>query len=229
MKPEKILKSLEELKGLNPKEYYNWPFGIHMAIGSVLMVIVFVIGVFVDLLPMTNELESIANKEEELKKEFIDKKKQAVNLSLYEEQLVFITKDSNNLLKQLPDKSQMEKLLIDINQAAVSRGLQVELFKPNQEKINDFYAELPINVKVFGDYEAIGNFTADVSRLSRVVIFSNMEIKTEKNTVSLTALLKTFRYLDQSELEEQARKIAEEKKKKKKQAQQAEAPSKGGH
>ncbi len=207
----------EDLKNLNPKEYYNWPISIQILLGVITLILVFIIGVLVDINPLNSELDGYQKKEESLKKEFIDKKRQAVNLDLYKEQLEVVTKDSDNLLKQLPDKSQMEKLLIDINQAAIMRGLSVELFKPNQEKIKEFYAELPIDIKLIGSFEAVGKFTADISQLSRVVIFNNMEINLDKNNqVALIAQIKTFRYLDQEELEEQARKIAEEKKKAKK-------------
>lgn len=214
---EKINLIKEDFKNLNPKEYYSWPLSIQILIGVFALILVFIIGIIVDINPLNSELNNHQKKEETLKKEFIEKKRQAVNLDLYKEQLEVVTKDSDNLLKQLPDKSQMEKLLIDINQAAILRGLSVELFKPNQEKIKDFYAELPIDIKLIGTFEAVGKFTADLSQLSRVVIFNTMEINLDKNNqVSLTAQIKTFRYLDQDELDEQARKQAEEKKKLKK-------------
>lgn len=214
---EKINLIKEDFKNLNPKEYYSWPLSIQILIGVFALILVFIIGIIVDINPLNSELNNHQKKEETLKKEFIEKKRQAVNLDLYKEQLEVVTKDSDNLLKQLPDKSQMEKLLIDINQAAILRGLSVELFKPNQEKIKDFYAELPIDIKLIGTFEAVGKFTADLSQLSRVVIFNTMEINLDKNNqVSLMAQIKTFRYLDQDELDEQARKQAEEKKKLKK-------------
>lgn len=214
---EKINALLMDLKSLNPKEYYNWSAPIQIILGFFVLTLIFIMGIFFDINSLKEELNSFEKKEENLKKEFIDKKRQAVNLDLYKKQLDIITKDSDNLLKQLPDKSQMEKLLIDINQAAILRGLSVELFKPSQEKIKEFYAELPIDIKLVGDFESIGKFTADISQLSRVVIFNNMEINLDKNNqVNLIAQIKTFRYLDQEELEEQARKLAEQKKKEKK-------------
>ncbi len=221
MKKSNLLNFIDELKGLNPKEYYNWPASVNYALGTGLMLVVFGVGFFLHLMPLKEDLDAEIKREEDLKKQFVEKKGQAINLALYEEQLVNITKDSNDLLKQLPNKSQVEKLLIDINQAAVSRGLQVELFKPNAEKINEFYAELPINLKLKGNYEAIGNFTADISMLSRVVIFKDMEVSTnpKESDVTLSAVLKTFRYLDKEELDEQARLAAEAKKKNRKKKQ----------
>lgn len=208
----------EKLKSLNPKEIYAWPMPFQMGIGALVFVGVFAAGTIFDLVPYGDELQASIDKEEQLKKDFVEKKKQAINLSLYKVQLEEITKDSDALLKQLPNKSQIEQLIIDVNQAGIGRGLQFELFKPGAEKINEFYAELPIQIKVNGTYDAIGNFTADVSQLSRVVIFSDMDISTKNGTVTLTAVAKTFRYLDQAELDAQAAKKKEEEKKKKKAA-----------
>ncbi len=206
----------KKLKELNPKEYYDWPFPIHMGVGVLVMIGITLAGAIFHLSPLKDELGASVDKELKLKEEFVDKKKQAINLPLYEKQLDEITKDSDTLLKQLPDKSQMEKLLIDINQAAIGRGLQVELFKPGKEKLNEFYAELPVEIKMSGTYQAIGNFTSDTSQLSRVVLFSDMDISTKNGVVSLTALVKTFRYLDADELAAQAKKKLEEKMKNKK-------------
>jgi type IV pilus assembly protein PilO len=204
-----------KVKELNPKEYYAWPLAAQFGAGALAMLGVIVVGTIFSLMPQQDQADSSVQKEETLKQEFVEKKRQAVNLPLYQKQLDEVTKDSDILLKQLPDKSQMDKLLIDINQAALGRELQVELFKPGTEKINDFYAELPINIKVSGSYDSIGNFTSDMAQLSRVVLFTDMDITTQNGVVTLTALVKTFRYLDQSEIEEKAKKKAEAMKKKK--------------
>ena len=205
-----------KVKELNPKEYYDWPLAAQIGAGTLAMLTVIIAGAVFLIMPKQDEVEASISKEESLKQEFVDKKGKAINLPLYQKQLEEVTKDSDTLLKQLPDKSQIEKLLIDINQAALGRELQVELFKPNPEKINDFYAELPINIKVTGSYEAIGNFTSDMAQLSRVVLFSDMDITTKNGLVTMTALVKTFRYLDLEEIEARNKKKAEEEKKKKK-------------
>lgn len=218
MKNKKIdfAEILGKVKELNPKEYYAWPLAAQFGAGALAMLTVIIAGTVFVVMPKQEEVEAAISKEESLKQEFVDKKGKAINLPLYQKQLDEVTKDSDTLLKQLPDKSQIEKLLIDINQAALGRELQVELFKPSPEKINDFYAELPINIKVTGTYEAIGNFTSDMAQLSRVVLFSDMDISTKNGLVTMTALVKTFRYLDQDELDARAKKKAEEDKKKKK-------------
>lgn len=216
MKNININELLDKFKGLNPKEYYAWPKFIQILLSVVTFLLILMAGVFFDFIPDNDNLEKLKQKEVKLKEDFISKKKQAINLVLYEKQLDDIIKDSNTLLKQLPNKSQIEQLIIDINQAGIGRGLKFELFKPEVEKMNEFYAELPINIKVSGTYDAIGNFTADISQLSRVVLFSDMDVSTKNGVVTLTAVAKTFRYLEQAELEEQAKKKQEEEKKKKK-------------
>lgn len=194
-----------ELRKLNPKEIHNWPLLVNLFIGTVLFLILVGAGVGLHLLEKYDSLVVATEKEEKLKKDFIDKKVQAVNLDLYKKQLVEVTITSDTLLKQLPNKSEMDRLLIDINQAALGRGLQIELFKPGQEKMYEFYADLPISIKVNGTYKAIGEFASDVSQLSRVVLLNNLELlKKEKDTVvTLDVTAKTFRYLDQEELAKQ--------------------------
>ncbi len=209
---------VEDFRNLKPKEYYAWPISAQLGVGVSALIVTTLLGTFLDLIPLKDELSASVEKEGKLKDEFVEKKKQAINLPLYKEQLDQVTRDSDNLLKQLPNKSQMEKLLIDVNQAAIGRGLKVELFKPGTEKVNEFYAELPIELKMSGSYDAIGNFTSDTAQLSRVVLFTDMNVATKEGTVTLTATAKTFRYLDTKELEEQAKKKAESQKGKRKQS-----------
>lgn len=217
-KVENILSAIniEEFKkninDLNPKEMYAWPIGYQFFVGVGLLLVVTVGGYFYDTIPEMDNYDQVVQKEEALRTSFVDKKKQAVNLDLYEKQLDEVTKDSDQLLKQLPNKSEIEKLLVDINQAGINRGLEFELFKPEKEIMHDFYAELPINIKVVGTYDAIGNFAADVAKLPRVVLFTNMEIISKDKKITLSAVAKTFRYLDNEELATQkAEKLAKEK------------------
>ena len=139
-----------------------------------------------------------------LRDEFISKKKQAVNLDLYIQQLSEIDRSFGALLKQLPNKSEVESLLIEINQSGMGRGLQFELFKPGQEISKDFYAELPINVRLTGSYHDFGAFAGDIGRLSRIVTLNNISITTnpqaKDGSLVMDAVTKTFRYLDEEEL-----------------------------
>jgi type IV pilus assembly protein PilO len=134
----------------------------------------------------------------------LEKKKVAIDLPAYRKQLEEIDKSFGTLLKQLPGKSEMDALLTDINQAGLGRGLQFELFKPAaQETMRDFYAELPITIKVTGTYHDIGSFASDIGKLSRIVTLNDIGLTTAKDGLVLDATAKTFRYLDESEVAQQ--------------------------
>lgn len=195
-------------KDLKPKDIYKWPLKAQVIMGLLLSVIIFLLSFYFVLLDQYSDLDIERGKEEKLKIDFIDKTKQAVNLQLYKQQLVEISQASDALLKQLPNKSEVEKLLIDINQSGIGHGLQFELFRPNIEKVSEYYAELPISIKIKGSYDAIGKFASDISQLSRVVILKEIDIgtlpSTENNVLlTMSATAQTFRYLDQEEIEKQ--------------------------
>lgn len=203
MKKMDIKSFINGLKSLNPKEIHNWPLWANIFVGTVIFVVIVAVGTGFHLMEQYDRLGTEQAKEEKLKQDFLSKKKQAINLSLYKKQLEEVTATSNMLLKQLPNKSEMDKLLVDINQAAISKGLQIELFKPGNEKMYEFYAELPISIKVNGTYKTIGEFTSDVSNLSRVVLFNDINLSKKDELVSMEVIAKTFRYLDQEELDKQ--------------------------
>ena len=153
------------------------------------------------------ELEQGQQKEVKLKEEYVNKKKQAINLDLHRQQLREIDTQFGALLRQLPNKSQMDALLVDINQAGLGRGLQFELFRPAAAEMRrDFYAELPITVKDTGNYHDMGAFASDVGQLSRIVTLNDVQI-TAGNDGNLTmdAVARTFRYLDDDEVAAQRR------------------------
>ena len=148
------------------------------------------------------ELEAGQHKEVKLKEEYVNKKRQAVNLDLHRQQLRDIDAQFGALLKQLPNKTQMDALLVDINHAGLGRGLQFELFKPAAAELRrDFYAELPIDVKVTGNYHDMGAFASDVGQLSRIVTLKDVSIATAKDgNLTMDAIARTFRYLDDDEI-----------------------------
>jgi type IV pilus assembly protein PilO len=153
------------------------------------------------------ELEQGQQKEVKLKEEYVNKKKQAINLDLHRQQLREIDTQFGALLKQLPNKSQMDALLVDINQAGLGRGLQFELFRPAAAEIRrDFYAELPITVKVTGNYHDMGAFASDVGQLSRIVTLNEVSILAGSDgNLTMDAVARTFRYLDDDEVAAQRR------------------------
>jgi type IV pilus assembly protein PilO len=144
-----------------------------------------------------------------LKREFSEKKARSINLDLYAQQLTEIDRAFGVLLRQLPSRSEVESLLIEINQSGMGRGLQFELFKPNPEIIRDFYAELPISIRLTGSYHDFGAFAADISKLSRIVTLANISItappQARDGILVMNATTRTFRYLDEEELAAQRR------------------------
>ncbi|ODS95768.1 MAG: pilus assembly protein PilO [Lautropia sp. SCN 69-89] len=171
-----------------------------------------------------DELDRQVRDEEQLRQEFTTKMKQAVNLDVLRKQKEQVSLYVNQLEKQLPSKAEMDALLSDINQAGVGRGLQFELFRPGQVVVKDYYAELPIAIKLSGNYHDFGAFTSDVANLPRIVTLNNMQITlperqaagTGPGPLTMEAIAKTFRYLDPDEIAEQRRLAAAAKNKAKK-------------
>jgi type IV pilus assembly protein PilO len=193
--------TLEDLRRLNPRDIGSWPALPKLGALFILLLLLVFAGYWFD---WQNQLEELARdraKEQELRTAFLDKKKQAVNLEAYRKQLAEIEESFGEMLKQLPNKSEMEALLTDINQAGLGRGLQFELFRPAQsETASEFYAELPITIKLAGNYHDIGAFASDISQLSRIVTLNDIALSTTKTGLTLDAVAKTFRYLDDSEV-----------------------------
>jgi len=200
-------KLLDQFKYLNPKDPGTWPvLPKLLALIAILGALVFG-GYMADWQGQVDELEAGAEQEAKLKEEYKSKKQQAVNLDLHRQQLREIDNSFGALLKQLPNKSQMDALLVDINQAGLGRGLQFELFKPApQETMKDFYAELPVSVRVTGGYHDMGQFASDIAQLSRIVTLNDIVISPAGKDGSLLAMdttAKTFRYLDDEEVAKQ--------------------------
>lgn len=193
---------LDQFKNLNTSDPGSWPALPKLGLLLLLLIVILVVAYFFDWQGQLEELEAGRAQEEKLKAEYVDKKKQAVNLDLLENQKREIETSFGALLKQLPNKSQMEALLVDINQAGLGRGLQFELFRPAQsETVRDFYAELPINVKVTGNYHDMGAFASDIGQLPRIVTLNDINLNVGKDgTLTMDTIAKTFRYLDDEEV-----------------------------
>ncbi len=154
---------------------------------------------------LLEELDSGRMQEEQLRAEFTEKVKKAVNLDDLRKQKVQVEQYVGVLEKQLPSRAEMDALLTDINQAGVGRGAQLQLFKPGQVQIKDYYAELPISVKVVGNYHDLGSFSSDIANLPRIVTLNNLSItrQNKTNLLEMDATAKTFRYLDKEEIDAQ--------------------------
>jgi type IV pilus assembly protein PilO len=195
----------DEFKRTNWKDAGTWGAAPKIVVLLAILVGVPVAGFFVFNQGQIEELEAGQQKEVKLKEEYVNKKKQAINLDLHRQQLREIDTQFGALLKQLPNKSQMDALLVDINQAGLGRGLQFELFKPaGSEQRREFYAELPIDVRVTGTYHDMGAFASDVGQLSRIVTLKDVQIVAAKDgNLTMDAIARTFRYLDDDEIAEQ--------------------------
>ena len=204
---------VEEFKRTNWQDPGTWHFAPKILVLIAILIGLPVAGFFADTQTQIDDLERGQAEEAKLKVEYVDKKKQAVNLDLHRQQLREIDTQFGALLRQLPNKSQMDALLVDINQAGLGRGLQFELFRPaSSENAREFYAELPITVKVVGTYHDMGAFASDVGQLSRIVTLNDVSIQTDKSGVlSMDATARTFRYLDDEEVAAQRKSQAAKK------------------
>jgi type IV pilus assembly protein PilO len=205
--------TLDDLQRLNFKDIGNWPVLPKLGLLLIILLLIVFLGFWFDWRAQADELEVSRQKEQELRQKFLDKKAQAINLDLYRKQLDDIEQSFGAMLKQLPNKSEMEALLTDINQAGLGRGLQFTLFRPApQETMSEFYAELPITIRVTGAYHDIGAFASDVSQLSRIVTLNDIGVSIDKDgSLALDATAKTYRYLDEAEIAEQKKREREAK------------------
>jgi type IV pilus assembly protein PilO len=209
--------TLDDIRRLNIRDAGNWPLLPKIMILGLLFLLILLAGGFFDWRDQIEELDKAQDTETKLKEAYASKKAKAVNLELYVQQLKEIEQSFGALLKQLPNKSEMDALLTDVNQAGLGRGLQFELFRPaTTEKMAEFYAELPISIRVTGTYHDMGAFASDVAQLPRIVTLNDVGIVNDKGTLTMEATAKTFRYLDEEEVAKQrkAAKDAKEKGKK---------------
>lgn len=194
----------EEFKTLDPKDPGQWPLVPRILILLAMFLLLLLAAWWLGWRVQLEELDNKEKEEAKLKDDWLAKKKQAVNLEEYRRQLAEMDRSFGVLLKQLPNKSEMESLLVDINQAGLGRGLQFELFKPGAEVAKDFYAELPITVKLTGSYHDLGGFAGDIAKMPRIVTLNDIDVSDSgKGSLMLSTTAKTFRYLDEEEIAKQ--------------------------
>jgi type IV pilus assembly protein PilO len=201
-----------QFRGLNGRDPGQWPIIPRMMCALGALVAVIVLGWFLYLSGQQDELDGGEQEEIKLREAYKLKVQQAINLNSLRKQKEQVNEYVSTLEKQLPSKAEMDALLSDINQAGLGRGLQFELFKPGQVVVKDYYAELPIDIKVTGNYHDVGAFASDIANLPRIVTLNNMNLIAGKDGVlTLDTVAKTFRYLDKDEVDAQ-RKAAEKSK-----------------
>lgn len=193
---------LAQFGNLNTRDPGSWPALPKFLLLVALLVGILVAAYFFDWQDQLDALEAGRQDEVKLKDQYKGKKAQAVNLDLHRQQLQEIESSFGALLKQLPSKSQMEALLVDINQAGLGRGLQFDLFRPApKETVKEFYAELPISVRITGNYHDMGAFASDIGQLPRIVTLNDLNLSVNKDgNLTLDTTAKTFRYLDEEEI-----------------------------
>ena len=207
------LQSLQrDFRGLDPNDPGQWPLLPRVVTLLALFAAIVAGGWWFDWSDQFATLDIREREELTLKEDWLNKKRQAVNLAEYRRQLSEIDRQFGALLKQLPNRSEIESLLADINQAGLGRGLQFELFKPGSEGSKDFYAELPIAVRVTGNYHDLGEFVSDVAQMPRIVTLNDIAIEAMKEgNLKFDATAVTYRYLDDEEVARLRREKAKEK------------------
>ncbi len=195
-----------QFRNLNTRDVSTWPILPRVAALLGIVIVIMIGGWYFFWSEQLDELQRGRTEEEQLKIQYKDKLQQAINLEPLKRQKELAAQYVARLEKQLPSKAEMDALLSDINQAGVGRGLQFELFRPGQVTVRDYYAELPIAIRLVGSYHDIAAFTSDIASLPRIVTLNNLNISMPANATTPLALevtAKTFRYLDPEEVEAQ--------------------------
>jgi type IV pilus assembly protein PilO len=205
---------LNELRDLDFNDIGSAPSSVRYVILGVLLVIILVIGYFLLIKAKTEQLEMVQKLELSLRAEFEQKQAKAANLEAYEAQLAEMQELLETMFRQLPSRTEMDKLLVDVSQTALGAGIDVQLFQPNTEAYHDFYAERPISVRMLGDYHQFGEFVSGVASLPRVVILTMHDIALRRansqdlgggdGRLVLEGTVKTYRYIDEEEAAERA-------------------------
>ncbi|MBR0567962.1 type 4a pilus biogenesis protein PilO [Azoarcus sp. L1K30] len=194
----------QDFQNLDPNDPGVWPLAPRVAVFVMLFVATIAAAWWFDWSEQAVVLEQREAEELQLRQDWLAKKRLAVNLDEHKRQLAEIDRQFGALLKQLPNRAEMDSLLSDINQAGLGRGLQFELFKPGSDQVKDFYAEMPIDIKVNGGYHDLGEFASDVARMPRIVTLNNISLDAAKDgRLTLEAKATTYRYLDEEELAQQ--------------------------
>ena len=205
-----------DLNNLDLSSLGSWPMPVKAALIAIVSIVVLVLGYFLDTQKQLTELESSRTKEISLKKDFETKQAKAVQLDAYKKQMEEMKQSFGAMLRQLPSKTEVEDLLVDISQTGLSSGIEFQLFQPEAERQIEFYAELPIKIKMTGNYHQFGRFVSGIAALPRIVTLHNIEIKGGKDgKLAMDVQAKTYRYLDEAEISAARKREAASKKSKK--------------
>jgi type IV pilus assembly protein PilO len=205
-----------DLNNLDLSSLGSWPLPVKAALIAIVSIVVLVLGYFLDTQKQLDALENSRNTEISLKKDFETKQAKAVQLDAYKKQMEEMKQSFGAMLRQLPSKTEVEDLLVDISQTGLSSGIEFQLFQPENERQIDFYAELPIKITMTGNYHQFGRFVSGIAALPRIVTLHNIEIATGKDgKLAMNLQAKTYRYLDEAEVSAARKKDTKSKKRKK--------------
>ncbi len=197
--------TLDDLNNLDPQNIGAWPLPVRIVLIAVVCIAIGYASLHYDIQPQLQALEKVENEEVTLKGTFEVKQKKAANLAALREQLAEMKQSFGDMIRQLPDKTEVAGLIVDISQTGLAAGLEFELFKPGKEKPGEFYSELPISIRVLGEYHQFGEFVSGVAKLPRIVTTHNISITSFKGTggssLVMDATAKTYRALDEEEEE----------------------------
>ena len=190
---------LNELRDLDFNDIGSAPASVRYVILGFLLAIILGIGYFLLIKDKVQQLEMVQNLENSLRAEFEQKQSKAANLEAYETQLAEMQELLETMFRQLPSKTEMDKLLVDVSQTALGSGIDVQLFQPNAEAFHDFYAERPISVRMLGDYHQFGEFVSGLAALPRIVTIHDVQIeRRQAGQLIMEATARTYRYLDEA-------------------------------
>lgn len=193
--------TLDDIRSIDFNDIAGWPRPLKITMAALVCILILAAGYWFIVKDQIAELDKAQRRELALKSEFLHKKSLAINLGAYRAQMVEMKQRFGVMLRQLPNKTEVPELLIDITQTGLARGLQFELFQPKNKRVADFYAELPINIRVSGTYHQLGEFVSDVAALPRIVTIDDLVLVPSKDgKLTMSAVAKTYNYLDEDQI-----------------------------
>ena len=189
----------DDIKNLDPNNPGQWPLPVQLAVFVVIFLVIVFLGYKFHISEQRGEIAKLESTERDLKTVYEDKQKKVANLNALKDQMKEMEQSFGDMIRQLPNRTEVDALIIDISQEGLSAGLQFDLFKPAGEKPSEFYAELPINITVKGSYHQLGEFVSGIAALPRIVTTHNINIKKDVkgDMLTMTAVVKTYRALDE--------------------------------
>jgi len=193
--------TMDDLRNIDVNDIASWPRSVKIAAAVLICIAILAAGYWFIIKDQLAELEKAERAEVALRDEFSEKKALAVNLEAYKQQMVEMQERFGVMLRQLPNRTEVPELLIDITQTGLGRGLQFDLFQPKHKRVADFYAELPINIRVKGTYHQLGEFVSDVAALPRIVTIDDLVLSPSSGEIlTMSAVAKTYHYLDEEQI-----------------------------